>query len=166
MDEYAGKHLLVDCYGCREDSVNSSEAVMDALHKAADQIEVELQDTFFVETEEEIICTGVGDRCHICIHAYPKMNYAAADVYSFAAELKPAGAMRVFRKLFKPGRIRATSVKRGNMNAHPDMKPNTKSKSTTLHKFRNTGHHINQATKKMANYMRHKNEKRDTLGPE
>ena len=35
-----------------------------------------------------------------------------------------------------------------------------------MHKFKNTGHHMTQAGKKVANFMVHRNEKRDTLGPE
>lgn len=164
MDNYIGKHLLIDCYNCDSDNMESPRKVQEAIHDVAEKIGMAVNDTFYLDGEEEIIAAAYGPKSHICIHAYPKLGYAAVDIYSFDQDLKPARTMAVLRASLHPEKIRATSVKRGNIN--PDMKPNIKSKSTTLHKFKNTRNQIKTTGQKVANYMRHKNEKRDTLGPE
>lgn len=164
MDNYIGKHLLIDCYSCSPDTLEDSKTTLQTLSDAAGKIGMEVKDTFFHESEDEITAAAYGPKSHICIHWYPHLAYAAMDIYSFNIDLKPARSMAVLRAALHPEKIRATSVKRGNIN--PDMKPNIKSKSTTLHKFKNTGQQMKTAGQKVANYMRHKNEKRDTLGPE
>lgn len=164
MDSYIGKHLLVDCYNCDSDAISDSGHLIKIMSDAAFQVGIDIRDTFFYEGDAEITVAAYGSKSHLCIHAYPDMGYAAIDIYSLDIDLKPAKAMTVLRKLLHPDRIRATSVKRGNIN--PDMKPSTKTKSTTMHKFKNTTHHINEARKKVAHYIRHKNDKRDGLGPE
>ena len=164
MDNYIGKHLLIDCYNCDMDSIESSQTALQALTDAAEKIGMEVKDTFFHESDNELTAAAYGPKSHICIHWYPDLCYAAVDIYSFDMDLKPARTMAVLRASLHPEKIRATSVKRGNID--PDMKPNIKSKSTTLHKFKNTRQQMITAGQKVANYMRHKNEKRDTLGPE
>ena len=37
MDNYIGKHLLVDCYGCRPSSIDSSPDLLAAMIDAAEK---------------------------------------------------------------------------------------------------------------------------------
>lgn len=172
MDNYIGKHLLVDCYGCPEGSLSSPEKLVNAITQAAEQIGMTVTSLFKHEGENEIVAAAYGEKSHICIHAYPNIGFIAIDIYNFTADLKPAKTMSVLRLFFKPEKIRATSVKRGNIN--PDMKPATHSKSTALHKFKNTGHQVSVAGRKVAKYFAHKrivnyqNRKtgEDDMGPE
>lgn len=164
MDNYIGKHLLVDCYGCDGEALSDTAHVITMMSDAADQVGMDIRDTFCYEKDAEITVAAYGNSSHLCIHAYPDMEYAAIDIYSLDIDLKPAKAMTILRKLLHPERIRATSVKRGNIN--PDMKPATKTKSTTMRKFKTTTRHINAARKKVAHFIRHKKDNRDGLGPE
>ncbi|MEE3451971.1 S-adenosylmethionine decarboxylase [Dialister sp.] len=164
MDNYIGKHLLIDCYNCRSDEISSSENILHVLEDSTEKIGMKINDTFYHEDTDEIIAAAYGIKSHVCIHAYPLIGFAAVDIYSFSTDLIPSRTMAVLRSTLHPEKIRATSVKRGNIN--PDMKPSIKSKSTALHKFKNTGQQVKNAGQKVANYMRHKTDKRDTLGPE
>lgn len=164
MDNYIGKHLLIDCYYCKPEPMESSKELLHILNDAAAKIGMEIHDTFSNNIDDEIIVAAYGPKAHICIHSYPSLDYAAVDIYSFNIDLKPARTMAILRASLHPEKIRATSVKRGNIN--PDMKPNTKSKSTTMHKFKNTRRQVKNAGQKVANYMRHKSEKRETIWPE
>ena len=166
MSDYVGKHLLVDCYGCKKEILLSSAEILNTMSDSAVYLGFNVEDTYFHDGEEEITVSAYGPRSHICIHAYPDMGYVALDIYSFDPELIPAKTMKAIRALLKPERIRATSVKRGDMSAITDMKPITESKTTALRKFRNTGNRINKAGKKVAHYIVQKREKRDGLGPE
>lgn len=154
MDNYIGKHLLVDCYGCTEGSLSSPDELLDAITQAAEQIGMTTTSIFKHECGDEMIAAAYGEKSHICIHAYPDIGFAAVDIYNFTTDLKPARTMSVLRLFLKPEKIRATSVKRGNIN--PDMKPAIHSKSTALHKFKNTGHQVSAAGKKVAQYIAHK----------
>ncbi len=164
MDNFIGKHLLVDCYGCIQEEISSSTSLTAVMNEAAANLSMTVNDTFFHEGRDEITVACYGDKSHVCIHAYPKLGYAAVDVYSFDTDILPASTMSVLRNTLQPEKIRATSVKRGNID--PDMKPHIRSRSTAMHKFKNTGHHMSQAGKKVADFMVHRNAKRDTLGPE
>ena len=146
MSDYVGKHLLVDCYGCKKEILLSSAEILNTMSDSAVYLGLNVEDTYFHDGEEEITVSAYGPRSHICIHAYPDMGYVAIDIYSFDPELIPA--------------------KRGDMSAITDMKPITESKTTALRKFRNTGNRINKAGKKVAHYIVQKREKRDGLGPE
>lgn len=166
MSDYVGKHLLVDCYGCKKEILSSSAEILNTMANGTAHLGLNVEDTYFHDGEGEITVSAYGSRSHVCIHAYPEMGYVAIDIYSFDPELIPAKTMTAIRTLLKPERIRATSVKRGDISAITDMKPITESKTTTLRKFRNTGKRINKAGKKMARYIVQKREKRDGLGPE
>ncbi len=154
MDNYIGKHLLVDCYNCKDDALSSASKILLAATDAAKRIGMDISDTFVNENDEEIIAAAYGVKAHICIHAYPEMSFVAVDIYNFDTDLNPARTMAMIRASFRPERIRATSVKRGNIN--PDMKPTINSKSTTMHKFKNTGQQVSAAGKKVAKYLSHK----------
>lgn len=166
MNDYVGKHLLIDCYGCKVDLVSKGTELFRMLLTDEEPVKIEVDDTYIHETDDEVVMAAYAPRVHICIHLYPEMGYAAVDLYSFDAELIPSSVMKEVRTYLKPERIRATSVKRGDMVAITDMKPSTKSKTTTMRKFRNTGKKLNNAGKKMASYIVHNKKNRDGLGPE
>ena len=87
MDNYIGKHLLIDCYSCSPDTLEDSKTTLQALSDAAGKIGMEVKDTFFHESEDEIIAAAYGPKSHICIHWYPHLAYAAVDIYSFNIDL-------------------------------------------------------------------------------
>lgn len=154
MDNYVGKHLLIDCYGCREEIIDSAEGLSLLLASAAEEVSMTVRDTFVYHDEDEFTLAAYGEKSHICMHAYPEMRYAAIDIYSFTESITPTTAMKVFQRALRPEKIRATSVKRGNLDAHPDMKPQTRSKTTTMRKFKDTGRQVSAAGKKMIHFIR------------
>ena len=157
MSNYVGRHILLDCYGCNQNQVNSRDALISIIHEVAKTIHTPMNHIQEFGNDDEIIITGFGDHAHICIDAYPGLNYVAADVYTFTSGINPNQAIRITRKTLKAEKIRATSVRRGNIDAHPDMKPATKSKTTTIRKVKNMGRHINQARKKFVSTIRKQN---------
>ncbi|KXB91078.1 hypothetical protein HMPREF3191_01085 [Veillonellaceae bacterium DNF00626] len=166
MSDYVGKHILIDCYGCKVELMKEGTELFRFLFSDDGPVKIEVDDTYIHETNDEVIMAAYASRVHICIHLYPDMAYAAIDLYSFDSEMIPTSVMKAVRTYLKPERIRATSVKRGDMTAITDMKPSTKLKTTTMRKFRNTGKKINNAGKKVARYIVHNRKNRDDLGPE
>ena len=156
MSNYTGKHILLDCYGCKTEHIQSKESLLSIITAISKTIKIELIKTEESLTEEEVILAGFGLRSQVCIHAYPQLNYVAADIYTFEVGFNPTLDIQIMRKTLAAEKIRATSIRRGNIDAHPDMKPTTKSKTTTLRKVKNVGRQINQARKKFVSTIRKK----------
>lgn len=153
MENYIGRHLLIDCYRCREGVIDSADLLIPLINSAAQSLGIELYDTFYHEGEKEITVSGFGENCHLCIHTYPEPNYAAVDIYLFDTDVQPTLAMPILRQYLQPDKIRATSVKRGNIDTDLDLKPKIKSKSTAMRKVKRTGHQLNAAGKKVVHFI-------------
>lgn len=153
MENYIGRHLLIDCYRCREGVIDSADLLIPLINSAAQSLGVELYDTFFHEDEREITVSGFGENAHLCIHTYPEPNYAAVDIYLFDTDIQPTLAMPVLREYLQPDKIRATSVKRGNIDTSLDLKPKIQSKSTAMRKMKRTGHQLNAAGRKVVHFI-------------
>lgn len=87
MSDYVGKHLLVDCYGCKKEILLSSAEILNTMSDSAVYLGLNVEDTYFHDGEEEITVSAYGPRSHICIHAYPDMGYVAIDIYSLIRNL-------------------------------------------------------------------------------
>lgn len=168
MENYIGRHLLIDCYRCKEGVIDTADLLIPLMGTAAEKLGIELYDTFYHEDEHEITVAGFGENAHISIHSYPIENYAAIDIYLFDAKLQPTVVMSVFRQYLQPDKIRATSVKRGNIDTDLDLKPKIQSRSTTIRKMKRTGHQINAAGKRVVHFIRKNREKKESnfSGPE
>jgi S-adenosylmethionine decarboxylase len=158
MSNYIGKHLLLDCYGCRMDAVKTEEDLKKLAVSIARVAGVTLLSSNFYQNEGEMVLAAFAPNTHVCIHVYTRAQYVAGDIYCFNTKLKPTQAIRVLKAILHPDKLRVTSIRRGNLD-NPDMKPKTKSKSTTMRKVRSTGRTINQARKKVAMYIRKKTKK-------
>ncbi len=156
MESYIGKHLLVDCYRCKEGVIDAADLLIPLMGKVADKLDTDLYGTFYHESDHEIIVAGFGNNMHIDIHAYPIENYTAVDIYLYDTETNPTSAMRILRDYLQPDKIRATSVKRGNIDRKLDLKPKIKSNSTTIRKMRHTTQQLNDAGQKVVGLMKPK----------
>lgn len=161
MENYIGRHLLVDCYRCKEGVIDSADLLIPLACDIAARLGTELYDTFYHEGDREITVAGFGENAHICIHSYPIENYTAVDMYLFDTKIQPTLAMGVLRDYLQPDKVRATSVKRGNIDTDLDLKPKIQSKSTAIRKMKRTGHQINEAGRKVVHFIRKTRDKQD-----
>lgn len=154
MENYIGRHLLVDCYRCKEGVIDSADLLIPLMCTAAEKLGIELYDTFYHEGDREITVAGFAENAHLSIHSYPIENYAAVDMYLFDTDVQPTVAMGVLRDYLQPDKIRATSVKRGNIDMDLDLKPKIQSRSTAIRKMKRTGHQLNAAGRKVVHFIR------------
>lgn len=138
MSNYIGKHILLDCYGCENTALSSEGELLNLVSTISKTAGFTIKDSFFYEGEDEVTLAAFGQRTHICIHVYPSMRYVAADIYCFNSKLKPTEAIHILKNIIHPDKIRATSIRRGDFEGYPDMKPKTKSKTTTMRKVKFT----------------------------
>ena len=156
MTEAMGKHLLVDCYGCRSELIDNFPNLHAAIEKAIYNTQMDVSDTHVHQSEDALVVSAIGIGNQICIHAYPTFHYVAIDVFTFNTDIDPTSMMQIFRSAFRPDKVRATSIKRGKIDTSQDMKPKTKSKTTTMRKVKSTGQQLKKTGGKMWQVIRNK----------
>ena len=158
MSNYVGRHILLDCYGCNKNQVNSRDALISIIHEVAKTIHTPMNHIQEFGNDDEIIITGLKVITPISHRCLSRLNYVVADVYTFTSESILIRLCNITRKALKAEKIRATSVRRGNIDAHPDMgslRPNPKLQPSR--KVKNMGRQINQARKKFVSTIRKQN---------
>ena len=154
MNNTLGKHLIIDFYNCKT-IFEEPEEMQPAVERAFELVEVSLDGIYFSHSDDELTCIAISGNSHICIHAYPKLAYAAVDIYSFNIDLKASQIMRALKTCFRSDRIKATSVRRGDFGSIRDMRPKRNSSITTARRMKNTGKRIKRTSVKMYKILRH-----------
>lgn len=149
-----GKHILIDCYGCRISLVDNFPDLLDTIHTAMAYLDLDLYDTHVHKYDEALVVIAIGKDSHVCLHSYPNLGYVAVDVFTFRTDANPTQTMKIFRRQFRPDKIRATSIKRGKVDPNRDMKPKTKSHTTQWRRVKTTGAQIKKTRDKVLNAFR------------
>lgn len=111
MTQSIGKHILIDCYGCRASRIDSPTSLQRNVPRRWTGSLSDNYDIFHTHPEG-CSMTAIGMNSHICLHAYPDYDYVAVDVFTFDTPVEATATMKIFRQHFRPDKIRATSVKR------------------------------------------------------
>lgn len=109
-----GSHLLVELYGCDEDSLRLESTVGTAMRDAA----VESEATVVAQSFHEFKPWGVSgaviiQESHYTIHTWPEHGYAAVDLFYCGGTVKVHKAIEVLQQRFNPSRIKFLVVRRG-----------------------------------------------------
>ena len=59
MSNYVGRHILLDCYGCNQNQVNSRDALISIIHEVAKTIHTPMNHIQEFGNDDEIIITGL-----------------------------------------------------------------------------------------------------------
>lgn len=112
-----GSHLLIELYGCTEDSLKFENVVGEAMKSAARESEA----TVVADSFHEFRPWGVSgaviiQESHYTIHTWPEHGYAAVDLFYCGGTVKVHKAVEVLRDRFQPSRIKFLVVRRGLHN--------------------------------------------------
>lgn len=110
---FAGRHLIIDLWGAeRLDEVEHMES---ALRDAVDAAGATLLHIHLHHFTPNGGVSGVAvlAESHISVHSWPERNYAAFDVF-MCGDAKPAAAIPVLEKAFKPSRVNVGTFHRGD----------------------------------------------------
>jgi S-adenosylmethionine decarboxylase len=112
--EFAGTHLLVDLWECR--NLDDLALVEQALREAVTACRATLLNLFLHHFGKEQGVSGVAvlAESHISIHSWPERRYAALDLF-MCGRCDPYAAVPVFKRHFAPGSVQLTEAKRGRM---------------------------------------------------
>lgn len=132
MANSVGTHLLIDLYACLEEAVSSPVMIQESVTNALEAAKQPVDEISCQVLEHEIVLFAIANRCHIIVHTYPDMGYAAADIYTFGIPLQATLIMRELKQSFGAERVKATSVNRGDFGSLRDMKPRKKTSLSAM----------------------------------
>lgn len=109
-----GSHLLVELYGCDQESLESERSVGTAMHEAARRSNATVVEHSFHEFKPYGVSGAVIiQESHYTIHTWPEHGYAAVDLFYCGGTVQVQEAVHVLRERFKPQRIKFLVVRRG-----------------------------------------------------
>ncbi|MBS1717487.1 MAG: adenosylmethionine decarboxylase [Armatimonadetes bacterium] len=113
-EDSLGSHLLIELYGCNEQSLKHEHSVGKAMRDAA----VESEATVVAESFHEFKPWGVSgaviiQESHYTIHTWPEHKYAAVDLFYCGGTVQVHQAVNLLRKRFQPERMKFLVVRRG-----------------------------------------------------
>ena len=110
---YAGKHLLVDCWGCRAlDDLKLMEATLKQCIVACEASLLHLHLHQFVDNHG-ISGVAVLAESHLSVHTWPETGFAAFDIF-MCGRANPERATPILRQAFSPFKIQMECYLRGS----------------------------------------------------
>ncbi|MDH3235832.1 MAG: adenosylmethionine decarboxylase [Alphaproteobacteria bacterium] len=110
--EFAGSHLLIDLWDCRD--LDDLALVERMLREAVGACKATLLNLFLHHFGEEQGVSGVAvlAESHISIHTWPERGFAAIDIFMCGA-CDPHAAIPVLKRHLAPGSVKITEARRG-----------------------------------------------------
>ncbi|CVK21708.1 MULTISPECIES: adenosylmethionine decarboxylase [Sporomusa] len=134
-----GRHLSVDMYGCNFDNLDNFELIKTAILAAIEEANMTLLNLSYHKFEPQgLTVLALLNHCHISIHTYPELGYAAVDIFSCGDYSRPDRALLVLKKVLKPEKTKTTNFVRGDFGSQKDMKPRIRISIAPLRRVRNT----------------------------
>jgi len=110
--KYAGRHLILEFYGCQK-NLDSTKEIKKILLKAAKKCQATiLSSKIYHFSPQGISAVVIIKESHLSIHTWPEYNYAAIDLFT-CGKVSPEKAIPELKKGFQPKFIQATLIKRG-----------------------------------------------------
>ncbi|MBS3060709.1 MAG: adenosylmethionine decarboxylase [DPANN group archaeon] len=114
-----GPHLMIEGYGCNEETLNSIDNVYELLDNLPEKINMTKMTRPYVvrqRTPTDVGVTGfvIIAESHIAIHTFPKNRHFTMDIYS-CKDFDIESAMSHVIETFKPAEIDKHIVYRGNI---------------------------------------------------
>ncbi len=149
MANALGQHLLIDLYACLESVVSSPLVIQESVTNAMEATLQPIDEISCQVIDNEVILIAVSALCHVAVHAYPEMGYAAVDIYTFDIPMQTTLIMRELKQAFGAERVKATSVNRGDFGSLRDMKPRKKTSLSALARVTRTRTRLKQTGTKL-----------------
>lgn len=115
-NRYAGRHLIIDLYDVAADYLSNLELIKATLTEAAETAGATLLsiDLHHFQPNGGVSGVAVLAESHISIHTWPEHGYAAIDAF-MCGEARPERAIGVLRRVFTPGSVQVSELRRGMM---------------------------------------------------
>lgn len=119
----AGKHYLIDFYGCTFEALNSAPFIEGALLESARISKATiLHHSFHKFAPQGVSGVIVIAESHISIHTWPENGYAALDLFTCGETMATERAVEFLKAVFQPQRADVREMQRGE-DMHLPVKP-------------------------------------------
>lgn len=134
-----GRHLTVDMYGCKFDSLNNLDYIKEAMLAAIKEGNMTLLNLSSHQFQPQgLTALALLEESHMSVHTYPELGYAAVDVFTCGDHTRPDKAVSMLKQFLKPERMKVTNIRRGDFGTLSDMKPKVKTSAGPLTRVRST----------------------------
>ncbi|CUH97758.1 hypothetical protein P22_3902 [Propionispora sp. 2/2-37] len=140
MRKVLGRHLAVDLYDCSFENLDNMDFIKTAIYAAiSESAMTPLEFSCHKFEPQGIAALMLLSEGHINLHTYPDLGYAAIDIFSCEDQARPNVMIKILKHYFRPGKIKTTTIKRGDFGSERDMRPRVKVSVAPLRRVRDTG---------------------------
>ncbi|MBO6179031.1 MAG: S-adenosylmethionine decarboxylase [Selenomonadaceae bacterium] len=134
------RHLMIDFYHCKEESVSDGAAIERHLRDTLTSLGYEIEATSARVFDDQFAVTVIFPEGHLAIHAYRELHYVALDVFLCKEDAEPESIYRPLKNFFAPDKTKTTLIKRGDFTK--EIKPKTKTRFAPVRKLKITGANV------------------------
>ena len=116
MDNYLGKHILIEFWKCEKSVLDDIGAVENLMLEAAKKAKVTIVEKCFHKfSPYGVSGVVVIAESHLAIHTWPEYNYAAVDFFTCNKNCNTDIAIEYLKEGFKSEDYHVNIIKRGNL---------------------------------------------------
>ena len=116
MDNYLGKHILIEFWKCEKSVLDDIAAVENLMLAAAKKAKVTIVEKCFHKfSPYGVSGVVVIAESHLAIHTWPEYNYAAVDFFTCNKNCNTDIAVEYLKEGFKSEDYHVNIIKRGNL---------------------------------------------------
>ena len=116
MDNYLGKHILIEFWECEKTVLDDIETVENLMLEAAKKAKVTIVEKCFHKfSPYGVSGVVVIAESHLAIHTWPEYNYAAVDFCTCNKNCNTDIAIEYLKNGFKSKSHSTNIIKRGNL---------------------------------------------------
>lgn len=134
------RHLTVDFYHCKEESVANGAAIERNIREAITTAGYEIEATSARALDNQFVVTVIFPEGHLALHAYEVLRYVALDIFLCKEGAEPEKIYKHLKKMFEPDKTKTTFIKRGDFNR--EIKPKTKTQFAPVRKLKTAGSNV------------------------
>ena len=140
MDKIVARHLAVDMYGCKPETLQDDVKLRTSLPSILEQAGFHiLSAKIRALNDEHTTIMIILHEGHFSLHLYSNIAYVAADLFLCVEGAAPEKLLQNVRGLFHPEKFRTTYLRRGDFTSTTDLKPQVKTHVAPLRRIHNTG---------------------------
>jgi S-adenosylmethionine decarboxylase proenzyme len=112
-----GRHILVEAWGCRNESLNDLPGIRRAMINAAEAAGATVLDVSFRRfAPQGVSGVVIISESHLTIHTWPEYGYAAIDLFTCGDRAEPWKAFNVLSAFLGAEQVSAMELRRGEFD--------------------------------------------------
>jgi S-adenosylmethionine decarboxylase proenzyme len=112
-----GRHILVEAWGCRNESLNDLPGIRRAMINAAEAAGATVLDVSFRRfAPQGVSGVVIISESHLTIHTWPEYGYAAIDLFTCGDRAEPWKAFNVLSAFLGADQVSAMELRRGEFD--------------------------------------------------